>query len=121
MLALHGIIINLSKNLKNRIQASENKCICFCLQLDEVTHISKKQSETINWLPIKERYNQCVISIVFKYFDDQYPDYINEVFNTAPKSSLLLLRSRYQKTRETIRKTKTGQIVLSVIGPALWN
>ena len=26
-------------NLKNRIQTSKNKCICFCLQLNKMTHI----------------------------------------------------------------------------------
>ena len=33
---------NLPKKLKNRIQTSQNKCICFCLQLDKMTHISHK-------------------------------------------------------------------------------
>ena len=68
---------NLSKKLKNRIQTSQNKCICFCLQLDKMSHISQKEFETINWLPIKERHNQCVNSIVFKYFDNQCPHYLN--------------------------------------------
>ena len=57
---------NLSKKLKNRIQTLQNKCIRFCLQLDKMSHISQKEFETINWLPIKERYNQCVNSIAFK-------------------------------------------------------
>ena len=33
---------NLTKKLKNRIQTSQNKCICFCLQFDKMTHISHK-------------------------------------------------------------------------------
>ena len=33
---------NISKKLQNRIQASQNKCICFCLQLDKMSHISQK-------------------------------------------------------------------------------
>ena len=45
---------NLSKKLKNRIQTLQNKCICFCLQLDKMSHISQKEFEIINWLPIKE-------------------------------------------------------------------
>ena len=50
---------NLSKKLKNRIQTLQNKCICFCLQLDKMSHISQKEFETIDWLPVKERYNHC--------------------------------------------------------------
>ena len=66
---------NLSKKTKNRIQTLQNKCIRFCLQLDKMSHISEKAFETINWLPIKERYNQCVNSTAFKYFDNQCPHY----------------------------------------------
>ena len=72
---------NLSKKLKNRIQTSQNKCIRFCLQLDKMSHISQKEFKAINWL--KERYNQCVNSIVFTYFDNQCPHYLTEVFMKA--------------------------------------
>ena len=58
---------SLTKKLKNRIQTSQNKCIRFCLQLDKMTHISHKEFETLNWLPVTERFNQCINSIVFKY------------------------------------------------------
>ena len=111
---------NLSKKLKNRIQTLQNKCIRFCLQLDKMSHISQKEFETINWFPIKERYNQCVSSIAFKYFDNQCPHYLNEVFMKAPESSSSL-RNSYQKLQQPFRKTNTGQNALSFIGPALWN
>ena len=85
-----------------------------------MSHISQKEFETINWLPIKERYNQCVNSIAFKYFDNQCPHYLNEIFMKAlePSSSL---RKSYQKLQQTFCKTITGQNALSFIGPALWN
>ena len=70
--------------------------MCFCLQLDKMSHISQKEFETINWLPIKERYNQCVNSIAFKHFDNQCPHYLNEVFKKAPQCSSSL-RNSYQK------------------------
>ena len=54
-----------------KLKTSQNECIRFYLQLDEMSHISQKEFETINWLLIKERYNQCVNSIVFKSFDNQ--------------------------------------------------
>ena len=84
---------NLPKKLKNTIQALKNKCIRFYLQLDKMSHISEKEFETINWFPIKERFNQCVNSIAFKFFDNQCPHYLNEVFMKAPKSSSLLRNS----------------------------
>ena len=48
---------NLSEKLKSRTQTSQSKCICFCRQLDKMSHISQKEFETMNWLPIKEKYN----------------------------------------------------------------
>ena len=71
---------NLTKKLKNRIQTSQNKCINFCLQLDKTTHISHKEFETLNWLPVTERIHQSINSIVFKYVNDQCSNYLNEVF-----------------------------------------
>ena len=98
----------LSKNLKSRIQTSQSKCICFCLQLDKMSHIPQKQFKTINSLPIKERYNQCVNSIAFKYFDNQCPHHLNEVFMKAPENSSSL-RNSYQKLRQAFHKANTGQ------------
>ena len=57
---------NFSKKLKNRIETLQNKFIHFSLQLDKMSHISQKEFETINWLPIKEKYNQCINSIALK-------------------------------------------------------
>ena len=55
---------SLTKELKNRMQTSWNKCMHFCLQLDKMTHISHKEFETLNWLPVTERFNQCNNSIM---------------------------------------------------------
>ena len=54
---------NFTKKLKNRIQTSQDKCIRFCLQLDKMIHISDKEFETLNWLPVTERFSQCINSI----------------------------------------------------------
>ena len=85
-----------------------------------MSHISRKESETINWLPIKERYNQCVRSITFKHFNNQYPHHLNKVLMKARESSSSL-RNSYQKLQQPFRKTSTGQNTLSLIGPVLWN
>ena len=95
----------------------QNKRIRFCLQLDKLSHISQKEFETINWLSIKERYNKCVNLIAFKYFDNQCPHYLNEVFMKAPASSNSSLRNSYQKLQQPSRKALVN--ALSSIGPAL--
>ena len=85
-----------------------------------MSHISQKEFETINLLPIEERYNQCINSVIFKYFDNQCPHYLNEVFMKAPEYSSLL-RNSYQKLQQPFRKTNTGQNALSFTGTALWD
>ena len=83
---------NLSIKLKNKNKTSQNKCICFCLQLDKMVHISRKEYETINWLSIKERFNQYINSIVFKYLIKQCPNFFNNFsffFSQCPNLSIL--------------------------------
>ena len=78
---------NLTKKLKHRIQTTQNKCMCFCLQLDKLKHISHEEFERLNWLPVSYRFKQCVNSMVSKYFNEQCPNYMNEVFDVATKSN----------------------------------
>ena len=47
-----------------------------------MTHILKNELETLNWLPVKDRFNQSINSIVFKYFTKQCPSYL-KVFELA--------------------------------------
>ena len=48
-----------------------------------MTHISHKEFVTLNWLPVTEKYSECIKSIVFKYVNDQCPNYLNEFFQIA--------------------------------------
>ena len=111
---------NLTQKMKNKIQITQNKCIRYCLQLDKMTLISKNEFETLNWLPVKDRFNQSINSIVFKYFTKQCPSYLNEVFELASPNNLRT-RKRYLKLICPFRKTNMGQNALSFIGPSIWN
>ena len=111
---------NLTKKLKIRIQTSQNKCIRFCLQLDKMTHISHKEFEILDWLPVTERFNQCINSIVFKYMNNQCPNYLNEVFQAVSESNIQT-RGSFLKVKCPFRKTNAGQMALSYIGPTIWS
>ena len=106
--------------MKNKIQFMQNKCIRYCLQLDKMTHISKNEFETLNWLPIKDRFNEFINSIVFKYFTKQCPSYLNEVFELACPNSLRT-RNSYLKLICPFQKTNMEQNAISFIGPSIWN
>ena len=102
---------SLTQKMKNKIQITQNKCIRYCLQLDKMTHISKNEFETLNWLPVKDRFNQSINSIVFKYFTKQYPSYLNEVFELACPNNLRK-RNSYLKLICPFWKTIMGQNAL---------
>ena len=57
----------LTQKMKKKIQTTQNKCIWYSLQPYKMTHILKIEFETPDWLPVKDRFNQFVNLIVFKY------------------------------------------------------
>ena len=87
---------NLTQKMKNKIQITQNKCIRYCLQVNKITHISKNEFQTLDWLPVKDKFNQFINSVVFKYFTKQCISYLNEVFELASPNNLRT-RNRYLK------------------------
>ena len=65
------------------------------------------------------RFKQCVNSIVFKYFNEQCPIYLNKVFNIATNSNIQL-RAYFQKLKCPNKITNNGKFSLSYIGPIFW-
>ena len=108
------------KNLKNHLQAAQNKCIRFCLKLGDKTSIKINEFEKTNRLPIHDRVNQCILSSIYKFHASNTPDYMNEVFTHA-ESNRILTRCSYQKLKLPHHKTNQGLRALSYIGPSLWN
>ena len=66
------------------------------------------------------RFKQCVNSIVFKYFYEQWPNYMTEVINVTTENDFQL-RSSFQKLKCPFQKTNNGQYPLSYIGLTFWN
>ena len=58
---------DVNKNLKAHLEAAQNKCIRFCLKLEDKKSRTPKEFEKINWLPIHERVNQCILSCIYKF------------------------------------------------------
>ena len=81
-----------------------------------MTHMSHKEFEILNWLPVTERFNQCINSIVFKYVNNQCPNYLSQVFQTAPENNIQT-RGRFLKLTCPFHKTNADQMALSYIGP----
>ena len=71
-------------------------------------------------LPVAYRFKQCVNAIVFKYFNEKFPNYLNEVFHVTVENNFQL-RGSFQKLKSPFRKTNNGQLALSYIGSIFWN
>ena len=76
----------------------QNKCIHFCLQSDKMSTISHKKFKDLSWLPVFNRFEQCVLSIMFKFISGNCPHYLNEVFKFAPKGNISL-RNNFLKLK----------------------
>ena len=106
--------------MKNKIQTTQNKCVRSCLNLDKMAHVSQNEFEKLNFLPLSDRINQCIISTTFKFVNDISSNYLNEVFQWAAESNITL-RNDYLKLKHPFRKTTAGQNSLSFLGPSKWN
>ena len=69
---------------------------------------------------MSERFNRCINSIIFKYVNDQSPNYPNEVFQTAAEHNVQT-RGSFLKLKCPFRKTNAGQMAFSYIGPTIWS
>ena len=111
---------NLQKKLLNKLQICQNKCIRFCLMLDNRSHIGNTEFREINWLPVQDRFEQCVNTHVFKQQNNLAPKYMNEVFTLADQA-LIRTRASSYKLKQPNRKRVSGCKAISYLGPKFWN
>ena len=109
----------LNGRLTKKIQTAQNKCIRFCLNLNNRAHVGIKEFKDINWLPTKERFEQCTATKVFKFFDNSAPSYVSEIF--SPAGQIRVTRRSKNKLDKPFRKSNKGQNGLSYLGPKIWN
>ena len=111
---------NLKKCLKKKLQVTQNKCIRFCLQSKNRSHVGSNEFKEINWLPVNDRVDLYINSHVYKFFHNKCPLYMSDIFIPA-KQSRMSTRSSFQRLNQPCMKTSQGQQCLSYLGPSLWN
>ena len=118
MLALHGTLTSM-KNWKRKYILHKIS-VGFCLKLDKRHHISSKEFESINWLPVYKRVHQCINAIKFEFVNNACSHYLNEVCEYAPQWRIES-KSNFTKLKVPFQKTNKGQKGLSYISPSAWN
>ena len=109
----------LNKRLSKKIQTAQNKCIRFFLNLKNTAHIGITEFKAINWLPTKNRIDQCVCVNIMKFFKGIAPAYSGEIFHPVNQGRATR-RSKF-KLEFPFRKSNAGQKSLSYLGPKIWN
>ena len=71
---------NVNKKLNIRLQAAQNKCIRFCLKLNDRYRIKSKDFDKINWLPIHERVSQYFLCSIYKFFAKNCSNHFDEIY-----------------------------------------
>ena len=86
-LILHGTP-SLRKDEQKRLHDSQNNCVRFCLQLDKNTRVGVDEFKEINWLNINDRFSQCVLSSIYKFFNSESPEYFSEIYFPAEPNNI---------------------------------
>ena len=108
----------LNKRLKSKLQILQNKCMQFCLNLNNGAHIGRYEFQQIIWLPVNDRFKQIISSMSFKFCINTSPLYMIDVLkpagqpNTTTRASLL-------KLNQPLRRTNHGQNNVSYIAPII--
>ena len=83
------------------------------------THIGYKEFEKINWLPVEERFNQCLCVNTFKFYNNTCPIYMGDIFHRTEQRQVT--RASTLKLSQPLRKTNYGQNCISFLAPSKWN
>ena len=110
---------NLTQALSNKIQCAQNKCIRFCLNLENRAHLGKDEFKIINWLPIKERVNQRICLNAYKSFKNSSALYMSDIF--VPLETIQNTRNSMHRFQLPFKRTNIGQKGISYTGPKIWN
>jgi hypothetical protein len=102
-----------------KIQTAQNKCIRFCLNLGNRSHIGIDEFKNINWLPTAKRFNQCVCVSAYKFCNDLSPTYMSEIFSLY--DSTHSTRKMKHRLNQPNRLLDIGHKGISHIGPRMWN
>ena len=71
----------LTKDLKSKLQVSQNKLIKFVFKLEPRSHIGNDDFIKLNWLTVSDRVNQGTLCHVFKIHNNLAPKYMSEKFS----------------------------------------
>ena len=112
------MVSNLNEKFKSKLQTVQNRCIRYCLQLDNRSHIGIKDFEKINWLPFSERFNQYLCSNAFTFLGTLllYVSMIYVIWSKLSKYEIFCFEAKTSFKKHMLWSKK-----LSYLAPKVWN
>ncbi len=110
---------NLNKIYKKKVQVAQNKCIRFCVFWGNRAHLGVSEFRKINWLPTRERFEQCISVGAFKFCKNISPAYMSDIFKKT--NAQHNTRRSTEMLNPPRKNTNLGQQGLSYLGPKFWN
>ena len=108
------------KDIAN-LQRIQYACAKLVLQKDKLAS-STECLCALHWLPIRERIDYKILTLVFKSLNNQAPVFLQDLLCECPKKKLLWSNSIYRRLIVPFTKCKTlAAHSFSVRGPTLWN
>ena len=102
-----------------KVQIAQNKCIRFCLLLENRAHIGVKEFREINWIPTRKCIEQSISVGMYTFCKNISPAYMSNIFvkncirhNTRRSTEMLNI---------PMKNTNVGQQGLSYLGQKFGN
>ena len=116
---------NLSMTLKNKLQTAHIDCIKFCLGMERRSHIGLNHFERVNWLPVKNRVDQCIAVTACKFknnFSHVYVYIYIYIYIYILNSSLVVRTKRsVDSFVEPIYVKQISRKSILYLGSKIWN
>ena len=82
-------------------------------------HVGIKEFKKINWLPTKERFEQCILTSIYNFFNGAGPVYLSEMYH--PIGQRQITRRTFNTLKIPNQITNRGLRTISYVGPRVWN
>ena len=111
---------NLSMSLKTKSQTTQNSCIRYCLGLKDRSHMGKNEFERINWLPVSNRVDQCLVVTANNFKNDISPKYMGDIYSLRISPNIRVRRSTDTFVVPFYKKEITKKSIF-YLGSKIWN
>ena len=119
----NALLSGLSLDQLNKLQKVQNHAAKIIYKKKKNEHV-KPLLKSLHWLPVKERIDYKIATIVFKCLNNLAPQYLQELLHLNLSKTSRCLRSTSDKTLLFIPKTNLksfGDRSFEFYGPYVWN